>query len=126
MKMSKRLIRAGLVAIGLATLVPTGAAFAGEWRLNASRCPDLREDRRDTRHDRSWGDRREDRRDSRVVNCPARAWYYVPSRYERRDRYDRWDRMPPRPRDVIIYGDGRSYYRDHSGGMISLGINLRL
>jgi len=119
--MTKRIIRSGLVAAGLMTLVPAGAAFAGEWRLNPRACPDLHEDWRDARHDRGWRDRREDRHDQRVVRCPARAWYYVPDRYERRSSY-----RPARPREVIILRDGRPYYRDYRGGLVSLGINLRL
>jgi hypothetical protein len=119
--MTKRIIRSGLVAAGLMTLVPVGAAVAGEWRLDARACPDLREDRRDLRRDRGRYDRREDRRDARVVHCPARAWYYVPDRYERRS-----DWRPARPREVIIYRDGRPYYRDPRGGLVSLNLNLRL
>jgi len=119
--MTKKIARAGLVAIGLMTLAPVGAAFAGEWRLNARACPDLREDRRDARRDNGWRDRREDRRDQRVINCPARAWYYVPSRYERRSHA-----RPARPREVIILRDGRPYYRDYRGGLVSLNLNLRL
>jgi hypothetical protein len=119
--MTKRIIRSGLVAAGLMTLAPVGAAVAGEWRVNARACPDLREDRRDARRDRGWQDRREDRRDQRVVHCPARAWYYVPDRYERRSSY-----RPARPREVIILRDGRPYYRDYRGGLVSLNLNLRL
>ena len=74
--MTKRIARAGLLAASLMTLAPM-AASAGEWRVNARACPDLREDIRDYRYDRGWRDRREDRRDARVIRCPARAWYYV-------------------------------------------------
>ncbi len=77
---TKRIIRSGLVAVGLMTLVPVGAAVAGEWRIDAGKCPDLREDRRDAWHSDGWRDRREDRHDQRIVNCPAGAWYYVPAR----------------------------------------------
>ncbi len=119
--MTKRIIRSGLVAVGLMTLAPVGAAVAGEWHVDARKCPDLREDRRDARHNDGWRDRREDRRDQRVIQCPARAWYYVPDRYERRSSY-----RPARPREVIILRDGRPYYRDYRGGLVSLGINLRL
>jgi hypothetical protein len=118
--MTKRIIRSGLVAAGLLTLVPAGAAFAGEWRLDPRACPDIREDWRDARRDRGWNDRREDRRDRRVVHCPARAWYYVPDRYERRG----W--RPARPSEVIILRDGRPYYRDYRGGLVRLGIDVRL
>ena len=127
--MTKRMIRGGLVAAGLMTLVPVGAAVAGEWRINARQCPDLREDRRDARHNDGYRDRREDRRDERVVNCPARAWYYV------RDRGERRGYEPPRPRSVVVYDgylDGRSYadreyyYRNDRGSLIRLGVDVRL
>lgn len=119
--MTKRIIRSGLVAAGLMTLVPVGAAVAGEWRVDARKCPDLREDRRDARHNDGWRDRREYRRDQRIISRPARAWHYVPDRYERRS-----DWRPARPREVIILRDGRPYYRDYRGGLVRLGINLRL
>lgn len=56
----------------------------GHFLVYARACPDLREDRRDRRVDRGWRDRREDRRDRRVIDCPPRAWEYVPSRRELR------------------------------------------
>ena len=56
----------------------------GYFLVYARACPDLREDRRDRRYNRGWRDRREDRRDRRVLECPQRAWDYVPSRSERR------------------------------------------
>lgn len=127
--MTKKMIRGGLIAAGLMTLVPAGAAVAGEWRINARECPDLREDRRDARRDNGWRDRREDRRDERVVQCPARAWYYVRDRGERRN----W--TPPRPRDVVVYDnyrDGRDYasrdyyYRNDRGSLIRLGVDVRV
>src|SRR5215510_6164555 len=118
---TKKMVRSGLVAVGLLTLAPMGAAFAGEWPLNARACPDLREDRRDARRDNGWRDRREDRRDQRVISCPARAWYYVPDRHERRSHW-----RPARPNEVIILRDGRPYYRDYRGGLVSLNLNLRL
>jgi len=121
--LTKRIIRGGLVAAGLMTLAPM-AAYAGEWRLNARECPDLREDRQDYRRDRGWADRREDRRDARVIRCPARAWHYV--RYRGDNRYY----VPPRPREVIVYRDGRGYYRDQRGALVQLdpdfGLGLRL
>lgn len=113
-------VRAALVASGLA-LLGAGGASAGEWRLNVAACPDLREDRRDQRVDWSRHDRREDRRDARVVTCPASAWTYVKGPHERRH-----DRAPPRPREVIVYRDGRREYRDSHGALINLGVGLRL
>lgn len=120
-RLTKRMIQAGAMALGMMAVAPV--ASAGEWRLNAYKCPDLREDMRDARHDNGWRDRREDRRDYRVVSCPARAWSYHPSRGERwndrrhRDAY---------PREVVVYRDGRVYQRDYRGNLVSLGINLRL
>lgn len=113
---SKNLIRGAIVAAGLA-IAGTGAASAGEWRLNPNKCPDLREDRWDRREDHGRYDRREDRRDERVINCPARAWYYVPSRGERHGYYSH-----PRPREVIVYRDGRHFYRGDRGVLLSLRI----
>lgn len=60
------------------------AASAGVWHLDAASCPDLREDRRDSRYTRGHGDYREDYRDMRVIQCPPRSWTYVPDRYEYR------------------------------------------
>lgn len=117
--LTKKLLRAGALALGVVTLAPL--ASAGEWRLNPERCPDIREDWRDMRHDNGWRDRREDRRDYRVINCPARAWTYVPSRGER------WrDNRRDHPREVYLYSNGRVYERNHRGDLVSLGINLRL
>jgi hypothetical protein len=119
--LTKRILRGGLVAAGLMTLAPM-AAYAGEWRLNARACPDLREDWQDYRRDRGWNDRREDRRDARVIKCPARAWTYM------RYRGERSNYVPPRPREVIVYRDGRTYYRDNRGALVHLdaGLNLGL
>jgi hypothetical protein len=115
--MTKRIARAGLVAASLMTLAPM-AASAGEWRINARACPDLREDIRDYRYDRGWRDRREDRRDARVIRCPARAWYYV--RYAgERNRY-----IPPRPREIVIDRYGREYYRDSRGSLVHLDLDF--
>ena len=77
------------------TLALTGAAcatpaYAGEWRLDPARCPDLVEDRRDRRESRrderydrgpldrieDRVDRRESRRDERVTVCPRSAWVW--------------------------------------------------
>jgi hypothetical protein len=112
--LSKNFIRTAAVAIGL-SLAGVGAAHAGEWRVNPAKCPDLREDRQDRRHNDGWRDRREDRRDERVINCPARAWYYVPSRGERRGYYS-----SPRPRDIFVDRRGERYYRDNRGVRLTL------
>lgn len=74
---------------GLGTVGISGTASAGTWYLNARACPDLREDRRDRRYDEGRWDRREDRRDRRVIDCPRRAWTYVPDRWERRNGIER-------------------------------------
>lgn len=119
--LTKKMIRTGALALGMVMLAPM--ASAGEWRLNPDRCPDIREDYRDMQRDRGWRDRREDRRDYRVINCPARAWSYQPSRGERwRDAKYRNDY----PRQVYLYGDGRLYERNRRGDFVSLGLNLRL
>ena len=92
-------LMAVLVGAGLA--LASAPAFTGEWRLDARRCPDIREDwrdarenRRDERYDYSRRDvredrydRREDRRDRAFTVCPRSAFYYV-SDYGRRDRGD--------------------------------------
>lgn len=116
--LSKRMIKGGLIAAGFMMLAPM-AASAGEWRINANRCPDLREDRYDRRHDNGWRDRREDRRDERVINCPVSAWYYVRSPGE-----GRYYRAPPRPSRVIIDRYHRAYYRDNRGSQIWLNFRL--
>jgi len=74
---------------GLGTVGISGTASAGTWYLNARACPDLREDRRDRRYDEGRWDRREDRRDRRVIECPPRAWTYVPDHWERRNGIER-------------------------------------
>lgn len=85
--------------IGATLVLGAAPAFAGEWRLDARRCPDVREDwrdarenRRDERYDYSRRDRvedrydrREGRRDRAVTICPRSAFYYVGDRH---DRYD--------------------------------------
>jgi hypothetical protein len=74
---------------GAGLMLGAAPAFAGEWRLDRSRCPDLREDyrdaresrrderfdhgRRDIREDRY--DRRESRRDRAVAVCPRSAFH---------------------------------------------------
>lgn len=87
-------IAAALLGAGL--MLGAAPAMAGEWRLDARRCADIREDRRDARenrrderYDRSPRDvhedrydRREDRRDRAITACPRTAFYYVPSRGE--------------------------------------------
>ncbi|MEK7266737.1 MAG: hypothetical protein AAB227_11640 [Pseudomonadota bacterium] len=90
-KLAAALIGAGLV-LGAAP------AFAGEWRLDARRCADIREDWRDARENRrderyDYGrrdraedriDRREDRRDRAITVCPRSAFVYVADRHDRR------------------------------------------
>lgn len=60
------------------------AANAGVWHLDAASCPDLREDRRDSRYGHGRYDHREDYRDMRVIQCPPRSWTYIADRYEYR------------------------------------------
>ena len=111
-----RLVRSAIVALSFG-LLGAGAASAGEWRVNANKCPDLQEDRWDRQNDRGRADRREDRRDERVVNCPARAWYYVRDRGERRGYHSH-----PRPHEVIVDRDGRRFYRGDKGALLTLRI----
>lgn len=68
-----------VAALSLGTIACTSSASAspGYWRLDPSKCPDLREDRRDRAVNRGPRDRAEDRRDRRYINCPARAWDYI-------------------------------------------------
>lgn len=112
---------AGLLGAGL--VLGVSPAFAGQWRLDPRRCPDLVEDhydriedRRDARVDRGWRDRREDRydrrenrRDESITICPRSAFVYVPDRYERGAYHD-YDRRHGR-----AYGHPRGraygYYR---------------
>ena len=81
-----------------------GAASAGTWQLNPNKCPDLIEDRIDRRVTTSRADLREDIRDARHVNCPASAWYYVPSAGERRAVRARYYTGP---RTVYVNRNGR-------------------
>ncbi len=82
--------------IGAGFIMGAAPAFAGEWKLNPRACPDLVEDRYDRIEDRrdtrfttgrrdrieDRRDRAENRRDEAVTICPARAFYYVPDRWE--------------------------------------------
>lgn len=79
----------------------------GHFVVHARACPDLREDFRDRRVDHGRADRREDRRDRRVLNCPARAFEYVPTRREWRQ-----GRTGERLRPTVAYWDrhDRRYY----------------
>lgn len=95
----KKLIAA---LIGASFVLGAAPAFAGEWRLDARRCQDIREDWRDARENRrderyDYGrrdrvedryDRREDRRDRSITVCPRSAIFYVADRGDRRS-YDR-------------------------------------
>ena len=112
-----------MIAAGAAFAVVSAPAFAGEWRLNPAKCPDLREDYRDRAEDRrdrrvnrgpldraeDRADRREDRRDERVTVCPASAWDY-------HGRRAFWRAKPVRPAAAAIYWDGGRYYWTKPGG----------
>lgn len=122
----------------------------GHFIVVAEACPDLREDYRDRRgaygrhRGRGYGHHnrrgaRHDWRDRRVLDCPPRAWRYVPSRYERRigrtgerlrpdlafydrrtGRYEvetRWGDVP-----VEVIWDRRSHRFHDSGFRISLDL----
>ena len=105
-----------------------GAASAGEWRVNASKCPDLQEDRWDRQNDRGRADRREDRRDDRRDYRHQRQAYRHGYHDGRRDdrRYDnRRYYAPPRVVYRPGYRPGPGYgwqvghrYRDYYRGPI--------
>lgn len=110
--------------LGAGLVLGAAPALAGEWRLDPSRCPDLREDRRDTRESRrderydysrrdvreDRYDRRESRHDRALTVCPRSAFYYAPDRQER-GRAD-WRA----PRLTFAYDrDHRLHYRHHHG-----------
>jgi hypothetical protein len=129
-----------LAAAALTTAFAATPASAGEWRLVRALCPDLVEDARDraeSRRDRAenrvdraitWSraDRREDRRDRRedradrreslrdesVLNCPARAWRWIPAPGE--------SAAAVHPGDVAVYlgGDGRFWRTAPDGARI--------
>ena len=91
----------------------------GHFVVYANACPDLREYRRDRRRDTGWRDRREDRRDSRIIDCPDRAWDYVPSRREARD-----GRTGDRLRPDRAYLDRRTggYYAETRWGAVPVQV----
>ena len=96
------LFAAGCVSAPAPAQAHAVPAYAGQWRFEPSRCPDLVEDWRDRRESRR--DRRESRRDERVTVCPASAWVWDgPRRY----------RPAARPVEAAVYYDWRArhYYR---------------
>ncbi|WP_203294771.1 hypothetical protein [Maricaulis parjimensis] len=105
---SIKTLAAALVLSTLGSAAFAGAASADTWVLNASACPDLREDRHDSRVTTSRADLREDYEDRRVINCPPRAW-----RYEA----DRWDaRLRPARFDNHRFDTPGTVYRARNGG----------
>ena len=126
--------KAALSLVGAGIVILSAPAFAGEWKFNPRACPDLVEDRYDRREDRrdarvNYGrrdrvedrfDRRENRRDEAITICPARAFYYQPSRKELRHngRHKNWRqanaRLPlkwdRRMRMNYRYANGRKIY----------------
>ena len=96
-----------------------GRGLEGYFTVRRGMCPDLIEDRRDRRVNRGRADRREDRRDRRVLNCPARAWEYVPSRREaRQGRYG--DRL--RPNTAYLDRRTGTYYAETRFGAVPVQI----
>ena len=95
-----------IAILAAAGVTMAGAASAGTWQLNANKCPDLIEDRIDRRVTTSRADLREDIRDERVINCPASAWYYVPSAGERRVKSARYYTGPR-----TVYVNRKGQYR---------------
>lgn len=75
----------------------------GYFTVRVNLCPDLIEDRFDSRYTRGRGDRREDWRDRQVIECPDRAWDYVPSAREAR-----MGRTGDRLRPSVAYLDRRT------------------
>jgi len=127
MKSSLKKVAASLVGAGF--ILGAAPAFAGEWRLDRSRCHDVREDRRDARdsrrderydHDRrdvreDRYDRRDQRRDRAITVCARSAFYYAPDRHERR----RADYRAPRL--AVSYDrDRRLYFRSYKGERVYL------
>ncbi len=118
----------GIISIAMITAAlaacttPASAAGRthGQWVLDASRCPDLIEDRldrRESRRDEAFDrnrrdviedrfDRRESRRDEMVTRCPASAWVWQGSAW-------RSSMHPARPAAVRVYynANARNYYR---------------
>lgn len=126
--MTKLAAAAGLAALTLTALPAVAEAQRygghhhdrwsgpeGHFIVYARACPDLREDRRDRRVNNGWRDRREDRRDARVIDCPPRAWEYVPSRREFRQ-----GRTGERLRPNVAYLDRRSgtYFTETRWGAV--------
>ncbi len=144
--LAKLAAAAGLAALTL-TALPTGAEAqhrgqhraqshdwydygrGGRWNgpegyfvVNAAACPDLREDRRDARRTQGRRDRIEDRRDRRVLDCPPRAWDYVPSRREAVA-----GRTGDQLRPDVAYWDQRSnrYYAQTRWGAVPVHVQYR-
>jgi hypothetical protein len=105
---SIKTLAAALVLSTLGTAAFAGSASADTWVLNAAACPDLREDRHDSRITTGRADWREDYRDRRVINCPPRAW-----RYESRHWNDRYS---PARFDTHRFDTPGTVYRSRNGG----------
>ncbi|MGX6648564.1 hypothetical protein ACWCOP_11560 [Maricaulaceae bacterium MS644] len=141
--LAKLAAAAGLAALTL-TMLPTGAeaqhhgqhrAQSHDWYqygrgnrwtgpegyfvVYAAACPDLREDRRGARGHQGRRDRFEDRRDRQVLDCPPRAWEYVPSRREAVA-----GRTGDRLRPDVAYWDHRSnrYYAQTRWGAVPVHV----
>lgn len=114
MKLLKSALAAAFLA-GMGTVGLSSAASAGTWYVSVRACPDLREDRRDRRVDEGRWDRREDRRDRRVIDCPPRAWHYVPDRYERRHGLERGTGARMGTPGVVYRERGRFYRVNRRG-----------
>ena len=141
--LSKIALAAGLAALSATAVTPVAAASSaergysydhrydrghyrpyrhrlqGHFLVYVRDCPDLREDRRDRRVDNGRADRREDRRDRRVIDCPSRAFEYVPSRRELRR-----GRTGERLRINTAFWDRetRTYYADTRFGSVPVYI----
>ncbi|MBI1361473.1 MAG: hypothetical protein GC155_14440 [Alphaproteobacteria bacterium] len=104
--LTKQTLRLAVLAAGIG-LFGTAAASAGEWRVNPARCPEVRVEH--------WNHHRYEHVDHRDIRCPASAWTYVYAPGERHMK-----RLPPRPKTVVVYRNGRHFYRDSKGIEINL------
>ncbi len=105
-------LAAAVVLSTLGSAAFAGSASADTWVLNAAACPDLREDRHDSRVTTGRADFREDYRDRQVINCPPRAWRYEASGWDERLRPARFDN----PR----FDTPGTVYRARNGGFYIL------
>ncbi|MHA6289079.1 hypothetical protein [Maricaulis sp. CAU 1757] len=118
----KSVVSAAALAVA-GTFVVAGPASAGTWYVDASTCPDLREDLRDQR--RGYGRQSlHDRRDRAQINCPTRSWSYEPSRWDDRRDYLRDGAHNGSPGVIRVGRDGRYYRTGHYGEQIAVDVRV--